>query len=74
MSEKRSKFVRLAEARVTKTIKDLRLIGNLANKANYEYSDADVRKIFATLDRELKAAKERFGSPSGNGNSIEFKL
>ena len=74
MSDKRSRFVRLAEARVTKTIKDLRLIGNLANRSNYQYSDDDVRKIFSALDRELKAAKERFRSSSGSGNNIGFKL
>lgn len=74
MTERRSKFVRLAEARVTKTIKDLRLIGNLANRASYEYSETDVKKIFFALDREVKKAKERFQSPSGNNTGIEFKL
>lgn len=74
MTAKREKFVRLAESRVTKTIKDLRLIGNLANKGNYEYSDADVRKIFGALDKELRAAKERFQSPARQGNGIVFKL
>jgi hypothetical protein len=74
MSNKRAKFVRLAEARVTKTIKNLRLIGNLANRTSYEYTDADVRKIFLTLDRELKMAKERFQSPSSNDSGFEFKL
>ena len=37
MKKSRGKFVELAEKRVNKSIKDLRLIGNLANKTNYDY-------------------------------------
>lgn len=39
MSEKRDareRFVELANKRVTKTIKDLRLVGNLSNQANLQ--------------------------------------
>jgi hypothetical protein len=54
------RFKRLAEARVSKTIKDIRLIANLSNKSNYSYSSADIDKIFKTLDRELKNARMRF--------------
>jgi hypothetical protein len=38
----------------------LRLLGNCANKANYDYTDADVTKIFNTLEKELKAAKMKY--------------
>ncbi|MDE6441990.1 MAG: hypothetical protein K2L12_04470 [Clostridia bacterium] len=62
METKREKFVRLAEARTNKIIDMLRLLGNCANKANYDYSDADIQKIFGTLDKELKIAKMKFNS------------
>ena len=44
MKKSSEKFVELAEKRVNKTIKDLRLIGNLANKANYDYENIDAKK------------------------------
>jgi len=69
----REKFVELAEKRVRKTIKDIRLIGNLSNRANYSYTDADVRKIHAAIERELKNLKRRFEAKS-NGDEIDFRL
>lgn len=73
MKNKREKFVKLAEARVNKAIKDIRLVGNLANKNNYEYENGDTQKIFKALQKELDAAKSRF-SADGDGKDGEFKL
>lgn len=58
--DKRQKFEELAEKRVNKAIKDLRLIGNLSNRNNYSFDDGDVRKIMKALDDEMKALKGRF--------------
>ena len=60
METKRDKFVRLAEARTNKIIDMIRLLGNCSNKSNYDYTDADVQKIFSTLEKELKNAKLKF--------------
>ena len=49
MKKSSEKFVELAEKRVNKTIKDLRLIGNLANKTNYDYENIDVKKIILRI-------------------------
>ncbi len=65
----RERFVRLAETRVNKTVKNIQLISNLANKNNYTYTQKDVDKIFRTLDRELKAARARFQARSTDKNS-----
>ncbi len=73
MSGKRDKFVELAEARVNRTIKDLQLIGNLSNKSAYEFTDADVRKIFAAVQKATEAAKARFGREGDTGGG-EFRL
>lgn len=73
MRDKRSKFVMLAEKRVTRLLRDVRLIGNLGNKSNYEYTDDDVRKIFAAIDNEVRSARKRF---DGRGEPEEraFRL
>ena len=71
--DKRQKFVDLAESRVTKTIKDIRLSGNLSNKSAYSYSDEDVRKIFHILQKELENSKSRFKG-DGAAKQKGFKL
>ncbi len=73
MRDKRQKFVDLAEARVGKALKDLQLIGNLSNKSAYEFTEADVRKIFGALQKALDNAKGRFAKEGDNGGG-EFKL
>ncbi|RDU23238.1 hypothetical protein [Anaerosacchariphilus polymeriproducens] len=57
---KRDKFIRLAEARTNKIIGMIRLLGNCANTRIYEYNKEDVRKIFAAIEEELKAAKAKY--------------
>ena len=60
----RLKFVRLANNRVNKAIKSIRLIGNLSNRSNYDFMDEDVRKIFRALESELKECRQRFDKPN----------
>lgn len=59
-SEKRDSFVRLAEKRVERAVRDVELIGNLSNTSSYEYSDKDVAAIFKALDEAIKSSKQRF--------------
>lgn len=73
MNKRRDKFVELAEKRVVRTIKDLRLIGNLSNRSNYQYDDKDVEKIFRALEGEIKNLKRRFET-GGNKEFVNFKL
>ena len=47
------RFVRLAEARVNKLIKMIRLLGNCSMKCNYEFTEEQVSQIFSTLYDEL---------------------
>ena len=56
----RDRFVRLATTRVNKALKAIALIGNLSERSNYSYAPDDVAKIFAALERELRASKLRF--------------
>jgi hypothetical protein len=71
--EKRARFVRLAVKRVNRAIRDIRLIGNLSNRAAYEYSEEDARKILKTLQKELETLRARFSGP-GDATENEFTL
>lgn len=56
---KHDRFQRVAEARVNKIIKMMRLLGNCSGPV-YEYTDDQVAQIFNALQTELDNAKERF--------------
>jgi hypothetical protein len=66
----RERFVDLANKRVTKAIKDLRLVGNLSNRRTYKFEDEDARKILRALQREMDTLKVRFRGDDGDGASI----
>lgn len=60
MERKALTFRRLAEKRVTNMIKQIRLIGNLANKKNYSYTENEVKQMFAAIEAELVLARKKF--------------
>jgi hypothetical protein len=70
---KREKFVELANKRVNRAIRELRLIGNLSNRAAYAYTDEDVRKIVRALQREVESLRSRFGT-KGARSDQDFSL
>lgn len=72
-NKRRERFVTLAEKRVTRAIKNMRLIGNLSNRSNYSYTDTDVRRIVAVLESEVKTLRQRFETQK-SGEEIIFKL
>ena len=72
-NKKREKFEELAETRVTETIKKIRLIGNLANRNNYDYTDVHVEQIFSKLDEELRSLKTKFNDVEKE-KEITFKF
>ena len=74
MSKSRENFVRLAESRTNKILKDMDLLSNLSNKTNYAYTDGDVRKIFDALAKKLKDTEKRFDVAMKKNNNEQFKL
>jgi hypothetical protein len=60
MSAKSDNFIRLAEGRVTRAIDSIRVIGNLSNRSNYEYSEEDSKRIIDALQREVNELKVQF--------------
>jgi hypothetical protein len=73
LRDRRDRFVALAEARTEKALNAIRLLGNLSNKSNYDYTDADVAQIIRALETELKTLKARFADASA-GRQSSFKL
>lgn len=71
--DKRTKFVELAEKRVNRLLRDIRLIGNLSNRSNYKYTPEDIRKIFGAIENEVRTTKHRFES-GASGVEPTFKL
>ncbi|CAE6689464.1 hypothetical protein R70006_00271 [Paraburkholderia domus] len=72
---KLANFERLAARRVNEALKTMKLIGNLSNKRNYEYTDDHARQIIEALETELKSVKARFAEEKRNEEHFfEFKL
>ena len=73
LRDKRGKFVALAESRTVNAIRAIRVIGKLANRAHYEYTDADVKKIVHALAKETESVRARL-TDRGGKSEVEFKL
>ena len=54
------RFRRLAEQRVNAILYRIRLLGQLANKGNYDYTDAQIEAIFKAIQKDINAAKSKF--------------
>ena len=59
---KRAKFLELANKRVSRTLKDIGLVANLANRRNYDYTEEEARKIVKTLQAKVDQVKRDFES------------
>lgn len=66
----RERFVDLANKRVTNAIRQIRLVGNLANRRAYNYTEADAKKIVKALQQEVNVLKARFQGDDGDNGSI----
>lgn len=54
------RFKKVASRRVQEILNKLRLLRNCANKANYSYTNEQVRKIISTIEEEWKKVKIEF--------------
>jgi hypothetical protein len=62
--KKATKFIELANKRVNKAIKDVRLIANLGNRTNYYFTDEQAARIIKALQKEVDFVKDRFKNSS----------
>ncbi|MBW1793117.1 MAG: hypothetical protein JRJ38_01580 [Deltaproteobacteria bacterium] len=67
----RERFVRIVERRVNTILNNLDSLGKCSNRRNYEYTDADVKRIFREIEKKCKEIRILF---DGKGNTRAFKL
>ena len=72
-NEKRAKFIERAERRTANAIRAIRLIGNLGNRATYEFSELDTAKILGALEEAITDVKKRMVAPEEKSETA-FKL
>jgi hypothetical protein len=70
----RTKFVELANKRVSRALKAIQLIGNLSNRSNYDFTEEDVSKIFKALEDEMTDCRKRFDRAAKKQGGTWFLL
>lgn len=73
-SLRRERFESVAARRTQKLLDLLDIIGNCANKSNYEYTDDDIRKMFAAIENKTKNIKALFGNAISKEEKNKFKF
>lgn len=66
-----TRFKRIAEKRTNDIIHKIRLLGNCSNRSSYDYSEEQINKIFAAIERTAREAKAKF---TYTQRKKEFKL
>lgn len=66
----RERFRRLGTFRTNAVLQRLKVLGNCANRQNYEYDEKEVDKIFSEIDKRVKEIKSKFHFQKNN----DFKL
>ncbi|OES43351.1 hypothetical protein [Domibacillus iocasae] len=74
MDSKLEKFERLAEKRTVEAIKKIRLLSNLSNKNNYNYTNKHVEKMIGALEKEIRDLKRKFQDDSESKSNVIFKF
>lgn len=69
--ERKINFKRLASKRTNEILKKIKILGNCANRSHYDYTEEEIAKIFAEIERRLREAKAKFSFPN---KDKEFKL
>ena len=57
---KEQRFKRLTEQRVNAILDKLRVLGQLSNRSNYDYTEEQVDAAFKAIQREINAARAKF--------------
>jgi hypothetical protein len=69
--DKRGDFRRLAERRTIATLDMIRKLENLSNRANYDYTEEEVAKVFGRLTDAIDEARAKFAK---NNRKPEFRF
>lgn len=71
---KRQRFEKVASYRIQKTLDMLDSLGNCSNRNNYEYTPADIEKMFRAIKEKLKETELEFGTKLNKNKSSTFKF
>lgn len=71
MDKRRDNFKRIAAKRTNALLRRIKVLGNCGNRSHYDYTEAEVNKIFAEAEKKLREAKAKFTFPHRDN---EFKL
>ena len=74
VKDKRAKFIELGEKRMGSAIRTIGLIGNLSDKNNYIYTDADALLIIKVLRTEVAKVADRFKNSESIDQESIFKF
>jgi hypothetical protein len=58
--KKRDRFLKVAVRRTRNTLRCIRLLSKCANRSSYEYTSAEVEKIFAAIQEATQRARMGF--------------
>lgn len=73
METRHARFRRLATARGDRLIREIALLGNLANRKNYDYTEDEVEQLFKPIEAELRAVRARFDPSAASERKVTFK-
>jgi len=73
-STRRERFENVAARRTQKILDLLDILGNCSNKSNYEFTDADVRKMFSVIKDKVKNTEAAFGNAINRSEKNKFKF
>jgi hypothetical protein len=74
ITQKRQRFKKVASNRVQKIIGLINLLGNCANKNNYDYTDRDVELMFREINRAIRESKALYEKQTNKLNKGIFKF
>lgn len=63
---KRERFTEIAPKRTREILKKIETLGNCANKSGYEYTEADIEKIFGAIAKKVADVKAKFSATKGS--------
>ena len=73
MESRNERFRRLAESRGNRLVKEISLLGNLANRKNYEYTHEEVAMLFDPIEKHLAGVRELFDTGSATSTMVSFE-
>ena len=72
VESKNERFRRLAQSRGNRLIREISLLGNLANRKNYTYTEEEVDQLFEPISAELNNVRALFDPDSPSNNKVKF--